>query len=86
MPALSAAATPHSDMDSPAPGGCCLPTSAGGSGSASITATMPSDVERRLCEWTRVLLIRDLRHAKKDHRATCLIRKALAAATLGALR
>jgi hypothetical protein len=46
---------------------------------------MPSDVERRLCEWQRLLLIRDLHRAKMSHKATSLIRKALAAATLGAL-
>ena len=86
MPVPSVALLPHLDTASPAIGCGCLPESADGSGSVSTTATMPNDVERRLCEWTRVLLIRDLRRAKKAHRATYSIRKALAAATLGALQ
>jgi hypothetical protein len=47
---------------------------------------MPNDVERRLCEWRRLLLIRDLHRAKRAHKATSSIRKALEAATLGALK
>jgi hypothetical protein len=86
MNAPFAAAPLHSDTACPAPDGFCLSTNAGGYGSASITGTMQSDVERRLCEWQRVLLIRDLRRAQRRHKATSSIRKALAAATLGALQ
>lgn len=86
MSAQSVAPQPRLDMDSPATADDCQPGSAGGSGCALTTATMPSDVERRLCEWRRVLLIRDLSRAKKAHMATSSIRKALAAATLGALQ
>jgi hypothetical protein len=86
MNAPYAAAPRHSDTASPAPDGFFLPANAGGYGSAPITGTMQSDVERRLCEWQRVLLIRDLNRAQRQHRETSSIRKALAAATLGALQ
>lgn len=91
-----AAQTRHSDTASQATDCDCQPASAGGCGCASITFPKPSDVERRLCEWRNLLraqnenrrarLIHDLDHAQKAHKETSSIRKALAAATLGALR
>lgn len=81
------AAPPHlSATASPATGCGCRHTSAGGYGSAPRTGPKPSDVERRLCEWQRLLLIRRLHRAQLAHRATSSIRKALAAATLACLQ
>lgn len=84
--ALSAAQTRHSGMASPDTAGCSRRESAASCASAPIISPKQSDVERRLCEWTRVLLIRDLSRAQRAHKATSSIRKALASATLGALQ
>jgi hypothetical protein len=47
--------------------------------------TAPDDVARRLAEWRRLLLIRDLRRAMAAHRPTRAIRAALVAATMECL-
>lgn len=86
-PAPSAGGFPRlSDTGSPAIAGSCHPASAGDCGPAQTAATKPSDVERRLSEWRRLLLIRDLSRAQAAHRATSSIRRALAAVTVECLR
>jgi hypothetical protein len=85
-PRRSATATPATGCD-------CPPGSADGCGCVSTAETRPSDVERRLSAWAVLLreaarkrLLRRVEEAQRQHKATSSIRKALAAATLEALR